>query len=64
VFARLVNSWVAAVIAHRERQVNLALLRSFTDRELRDIGLDRGQIGEGLAEAAATRSRLQRSSRS
>ena len=29
-----------------------ALLRSLSDRQLSDIGLDRYQIGEGLAELA------------
>jgi uncharacterized protein YjiS (DUF1127 family) len=57
--ARLIHSWIAAVIAHREYQANLVILRSLNDRELRDIGLDRGQIGDGLAEAAKTRSRMQ-----
>jgi len=58
---RLVNNWIAALIAQREYQAQLILLRSLTDRELRDIGLDRCQAGEGLAEAAQARSRCQRS---
>ena len=33
---RLVNNAIAAVIAQRERQATLAILRSMTDRELRD----------------------------
>jgi uncharacterized protein YjiS (DUF1127 family) len=58
---RLINRGIAAFIAHREHQANLVILRSLTDRELRDIGLDRGQIGsEGLAEAARTRALQQR----
>ena len=36
-----------------------AVLRSLTDRELRDIGLDRGRIGDGLAEAAKDRALIQ-----
>ena len=52
---RAVNNAVAAIIAQREYQVNLAILRSFTDRELRDIGLDRSRIGAGMAEAAKDR---------
>jgi uncharacterized protein YjiS (DUF1127 family) len=56
---RLMNGWIATVIAHREYQANLVILRSLSDRELRDIGLDRSQIGEGLMEAARTRSRGQ-----
>jgi uncharacterized protein YjiS (DUF1127 family) len=64
VLARLVHGWVAAVIAHRAHQANLAILRGLSDRELRDIGLARGQIGEGLSEAAKTRLQLQRLVRS
>jgi uncharacterized protein YjiS (DUF1127 family) len=60
---RLVNNWIAALIAQREYQAQLTLLRSLTDRELRDIGLDRSQIGEGLAEAAQARSRVRQSKR-
>jgi uncharacterized protein YjiS (DUF1127 family) len=57
---RAVNNFVAAIIAQREHQANLAILRTFTDRELSDIGLARGQIAGGLAEAAKERARLQR----
>ena len=59
--ARLINRWVAAVIAHRERQANLVVMRSLSDRELKDIGLHRGEIGEALAEAAKARLRMQSS---
>ena len=52
---RVANNAVAAIIAQREHQANLAILRSFTDRELRDIGLERSQIGAGLAAAARDR---------
>jgi uncharacterized protein YjiS (DUF1127 family) len=57
---RSVNNLIAAVIAQREYQANLTILRSLSDRELRDMGLDRGQIGAGLAGAAKDRARLQR----
>jgi uncharacterized protein YjiS (DUF1127 family) len=57
--ARLINGWIAAVIAQRERQAQLVILRKLDDRELRDIGLNRDQIGEGLAEAAKDRAALQ-----
>jgi uncharacterized protein YjiS (DUF1127 family) len=60
--ARLINRWIAAVIAHREYQANLVALRSHGDRELKDMGLSRGQIGEPLAEAA--KARLRQSERS
>jgi uncharacterized protein YjiS (DUF1127 family) len=52
---RVINNAVAAFIAYREYQANLAILRSLTDRELRDMGLERGQIGIGLATAANER---------
>jgi uncharacterized protein YjiS (DUF1127 family) len=58
---RAINNAIAALIAQREQQANLTILRRFSDRELRDIGLSRGQIGiAGLAEAAKDRLRLQR----
>jgi uncharacterized protein YjiS (DUF1127 family) len=46
---------IAAVIVQRERQAALAVLRRLSDRELRDMGIYRGQIGEGLEEAARFR---------
>ena len=57
--ARLLNGWVAAAIAERERHAQLTVLRTFSDRDLKDVGLNRCQIGEGLAEAAKDRSRCQ-----
>jgi len=54
--AGVVNRLIAAIIAERERQANLAVLRALTDRELRDMGLMRSQIGAGLAQAAKDRS--------
>jgi uncharacterized protein YjiS (DUF1127 family) len=51
-----VNRLIAAIIAERERQANLAVLRALSDRELRDMGLMRSQIGAGLAQAAKDRS--------
>ena len=55
----LINRCVAAAIARHARQANLFALRQLSDRELRDIGLYRCDIGEGLADAAITRTRLQ-----
>lgn len=52
---RLINRFVAALIEQRARQAGLVLLRSFDDRQLRDIGLDRCTIECGLAEAARLR---------
>ena len=62
--SRLANSWIADIIARRERQASLIVPQSFSDRELRDIGLARSQIGAGLAEAAKDRLQAQRALRS
>ena len=51
-FLRLINGWITAIIAQREYQTDLTVLRSLDDRQLRDMGLDRGQIGAALADAA------------
>jgi uncharacterized protein YjiS (DUF1127 family) len=56
---RRINNFIAKLIAQREQQANLVILRSLTDRELIDMGLNRNQIGDGLAEAAKERSALQ-----
>jgi uncharacterized protein YjiS (DUF1127 family) len=56
---RLVDRLVAAAIARHARHAELAALRQFSDRELRDIGICRGEIDCGLEEAAKTRARLQ-----
>lgn len=58
IYGRL-NEWVAAFLAHRERQATLAMLHSLSDRELRDMGLHRGQIGPPLEEAAKYRASRQ-----
>ena len=57
--SRRIKSWVAAVVAHREQQAQSYVLRHLSDRELRDFGLSRSQIGNGLAEAAKERARCQ-----
>jgi uncharacterized protein YjiS (DUF1127 family) len=60
---QLIDRAVAAFIAQRERRVNLVLLRTLNDRELRDIGLARGEIDGNVAEAAAARSRMRQAPR-
>jgi uncharacterized protein YjiS (DUF1127 family) len=50
----LVNGWVAAIIAQRARQADLTILRSLSDRQLRDIGIYRGEI-DASADAAKQR---------
>jgi uncharacterized protein YjiS (DUF1127 family) len=57
---RTVNNAIAVIIAQREHQANMTVLRNLSDRDLRDIGLSRSQIGNGLAEAAKDRLRSQR----
>ena len=57
---RAINNAIAAIIAQREQQANLTVLRKMSDRELRDIGLARSEIGAGLAQAAKERKRSQR----
>jgi uncharacterized protein YjiS (DUF1127 family) len=54
---RLADRYVAWIIAELERRAEIAALRHLSDRQLKDIGLYRGQIEGGLAEAA--RDRLQ-----
>jgi uncharacterized protein YjiS (DUF1127 family) len=60
---RLINRFVAALIEQRARQASLVLLRSFDDRQLRDIGLDRCTLECGLAEAAKLRLQQQDAAR-
>ena len=59
----LLNRWVAAMIAHREREATRFVLGHLNDRALKDIGIYRSQIDDGLAEIARRRARLQRSER-
>jgi uncharacterized protein YjiS (DUF1127 family) len=61
---RLVDRWVSAAIARHERQADLSVLCRFSDRELRDIGLNRCDIGVGLEEAAKFRLQMQQMERS
>jgi uncharacterized protein YjiS (DUF1127 family) len=43
-----INNWLAAWIARQEREAARKALVSFSDRQLRDIGLCRAQIEEAL----------------
>jgi uncharacterized protein YjiS (DUF1127 family) len=54
---RHINNWVAVALARRERQATKEALRHLTNRELKDIGLDRRDINAGLAAAARARMR-------
>ena len=59
----LVNRLVAAAIARYERHAAVMALHLMSDRDLKDIGVYRCQIGGGLDEAADTRRRQQRTLR-
>lgn len=61
---RFVNRWIAGMIARCEREATLAALRRLGDRELKDIGIRRCEIGDALTEAARERTRLQQSRQS
>jgi uncharacterized protein YjiS (DUF1127 family) len=43
-----INHWLAAWIAHKEREVARKMLLNFNDRQLRDMGLRRSQIDGAL----------------
>jgi uncharacterized protein YjiS (DUF1127 family) len=55
---RFIDRMVAAMIARHQRQAELFVLQRLSDRELRDIGIYRDQIGPGLEDAASTRAHL------
>ena len=59
ILARL-GRFVDRVIVHRERQANLVALRHLCDRDLKDIGIYRCEIGDALDERAQARQRIQR----
>jgi uncharacterized protein YjiS (DUF1127 family) len=42
--ANFINNWLAAWIAHQEREAARKMLFGFNDRQLRDIGISRSQI--------------------
>jgi uncharacterized protein YjiS (DUF1127 family) len=46
-----INNWLAAWIARQEREAARKILLSFSDRQLRDIGLARSQIEYALKHA-------------
>ena len=57
---RLVNRWIASMIARSERQAARVALRQLDDRELKDIGVYRHQIDDACNVIARERMRLQR----
>jgi uncharacterized protein YjiS (DUF1127 family) len=52
---RRLITWLAAALAWRERRAALLALRQWDDRELKDIGLYRGQIAEAIDGASRRR---------
>lgn len=42
---RGIDSWVTAILAHRERQAALYVVHHMNDRELKDVGLYPGGLG-------------------
>jgi hypothetical protein len=58
--SRLVNRWVARIIARSAREAASVALRDLGDRDLKDIGIHRDRIGDALTEIACERTRLQR----
>jgi Domain of unknown function (DUF1127). len=51
------------MIAHREREAARFMLGHLNDRALKDIGIYRSQIDDGLAEIARGRALRQQSER-
>jgi uncharacterized protein YjiS (DUF1127 family) len=45
---RIVNNWIAAMIAYREQQVTLSALGTLSDTELKDFGVYRGSPGSAF----------------
>jgi uncharacterized protein YjiS (DUF1127 family) len=54
---RTIKHWIAAAIIEWERRADIDALRNLGDRELKDIGLHRGDIDAALAESASERRR-------
>ncbi len=54
---RLLNGWIAAAIAYRERQAALLALHRAGDRKLNNKRLYRGPIDDALERAARLRRR-------
>jgi uncharacterized protein YjiS (DUF1127 family) len=56
-WAGTVTHWLAAYMAWRIERRATALLRAMSDRELRDIGLTRGEIEAAVREGDHARRR-------
>ena len=56
---RLINRFLAAVIARHERHATRVALYRLDDRQLKDLAMARSQIDSRLEELAQTRARMQ-----
>ena len=56
---RLINRFLAAVIARHERHAARAALHRLDDRQLQDLAMSRSEIESRLEELAQTRARMQ-----
>ena len=56
---RLINRFLAAVIARHERHAARVALHRLDDRELQDLAITRSEIESRLEELAQTRARMQ-----
>jgi hypothetical protein len=54
-FFKLVNAWVAAILAQRAYQANLAVLRHLDERQLREVAIDRREIDAASLDTARDR---------
>ena len=56
---RLINRFLAAVIARHERHAARVALHRLDDRKLQDLAITRSEIESRLEELAQTRARMQ-----
>ena len=56
---RLINRFLAAVIARHERHAARVALHRLDDRQLKDLAISRSEIESRLEELAQTRARMQ-----
>ena len=56
---RLINRFIAAVIARHERHAARVALHRLDDRQLQDMAMTRSEIESRLEELAQTRARMQ-----
>jgi len=56
---RLINRFLAAVIARHERHAARAALHRLDDRQLQDLAISRSEIESRLEELAQMRARMQ-----